>query len=861
MLKKLVSIMLTVLIVIYMAVPIYAENTAWVRCNVSENSQITIEWGSNTSIREIRIYRSGDIFKRFTVGVPNQGTYAFTETEDGIYTYKVVLYGEHSIELASSDTYSVKGTGEPKIWLDFVDANIGATSVARIKNWVNIYNIGTTDLELSKLMIRYFYTIDGEPSAVNDKYPNEGQQKAEESDGKINPMIQYTEYPLERKNIQVKESIRMNFVKTPFNVMNENNIVADYVCETYFEGTTEKVTSAYCLNLQPAFDKKNLTNPESETIRNYNLINDFSYKNNNHIAVYYDNKKIWGLDPTIVAPRNLKGEYKDFKIELDWDDSPGANGYTVYRSESRDGEFKKIAVNIPQSNYTDTNIELPNQSVDKIYYYKVVAHYDKLVSEDSEIVGVPVTEFKAPTNLTANNINNVSVMLNWNGTDGATGYNVYRSESLNGPYEKINTQKVKTEIFVDNISGNTEIEKTYYYTVTAVYNNEIESKQSNSASVTIYNVAAPTNLKAEIESFKNVKLSWTASQNANSYNVYRSKDSGAFVKIYGGIVGTSFIDNTTELDKNPIVYHYKVVAVYKGIESNFSNVADAQMPVLAAPTNLKAELSCDKKVNLTWNASQGALSYNIYRSESPNGLFSKIITISAINYETGASITSYTDDSIPNVKESVGKKYYYKIVAAYNDKTSDDSNIADVTVYISGSNDYWYWNCRIISNKGRTDFDLGTYIPVSFTITLKQDIENPTIILEDDLINTKTHKLKASLVSNTNPMKLIKATLTNSLFTNKDIVSSYVSITEQKEINIDNKSTFKKGDVIYVEFALKTSAGSDVIADGINKYYNDKYGLDFIIRGVKGEAYVYQRAVDADGNRLTATIEKPDKLK
>jgi hypothetical protein len=257
MLKKLVSFTLTFLIIIYMVIPTYADNTNWVNCYVNDDGKVTIEWNASDRIKELRIIRSGITYKSFTVDVAKSSSFVFTETEDGIFDYEVRVYGyswiNNGLMAKTAEKLSVIGTGKPVIWLDFINAytnnqnnNSNYVPVPRVKNWVNIKNLGTTDLELSKLMIRYFYTIDGEPSTVRDTFPNNGQQKAEESDGKINPIEAYTEYALGRKNIQAKESIRMNFLKIPFNVTNEDNtIVANYICDTYFEGTTEKIDSAY----------------------------------------------------------------------------------------------------------------------------------------------------------------------------------------------------------------------------------------------------------------------------------------------------------------------------------------------------------------------------------------------------------------------------------------------------------------------------------------------------------------------------------------------------------------------------------------------------------------------------------------
>ena len=905
MLKKIISFTLTFLIIIYMAIPTYAFYNNWVTCNVDGDGKVTVTWNSEIGIKELRIERSGITIKSFTLSVPNSGSYSFTETEEGTFDYEVSIYASFGwmdmLVAKTEQKLSVKGTGKPVIWLDFIDAynnqnnnqnnNLNYQSVPRVYNWVNIKNLGTTDLELSKLMIRYFYTIDGEPNIVTDTFPNNGQQKAEESDGKINPIETFSEYPIGRKNIQVKDSIRMNFVQIPFDVTDENNtIVADYVCETYFEQTTEKLNSDYLLKLQPAFDKKNMTNPEYETIRNYNLTNDFSFNNNQNIAVYYDGEKIWGLDPTIIAPKNLTGIYINYKIELDWDDSPGASGYTVYKSDSRDGEFRKIAVNINESKYTDSDVEKPNQSVGKKYYYKVVAHYNKIFSDDSNIVEVVVSELKAPTNLTASVIDEKNVKLEWNGSLGATKYNVYRSESQNGYYSKIKSDVTETN-FIDYNAEPQGLKKTYYYKIKAAIENSgstIESDFSNFAAATIINLPIPTNLSATLVNVKDVELKWDDAMGAAGYTVYRSdSENGVYKAIKTVSEGNTFVDTTITLVHNFKDYYYKVSALYNIdgsiIHTAKSNSASVTMPrkKLEAPKDLEADIYKGTDVILDWTPSAGAVYYIILRSEYENSGYSEIATINAIDaidIQTGRA--SYIDTSVPEVKDSVGKNYYYRLVAAYDETdTSDVSNTASVmiTVYIGGDADYFDWYCRVISSKGKSDFVLGTYIPVSFTITINKDVEYLNLVLDKNLINPtydvkkNNYNLNTSIVSlkDGSTKKLLKTTLTNSLHKNADIVS-YVSIPvvinpqdTVQEININGP--FKQGDVIYIEFAIKSSANKDVIDDvggGIEKYYGDKYDLSFKMEAkdtVTGEI-IERNASSATGTRLNIKILKPDKL-
>ncbi len=665
--KKLISITLTFLVIISMVIPTFAT-APYVNCSLSEGSKVTITWSLNQS-RTIKIYRDGANFKTFNN--TQNGSFEIQETVIGSHIYRAEAINPGGQDYKSDTITVTGGTGKPVIRLEFINKHGTSTSVERIYNWVRIFNLGSTNLDLSKMKIRYFYTVDGEPSAVNVNPvdPNRGQQKVEISDARINPNYSFNE-DNQIKDVLIPNSVFMNFNRmVPAAKNNENLIVSDYYCDTYFKDLPSdgKIFCGYSIKLQPAFNKKNLTNEECNSgsgyIRNYNPQNDYSFdptaadwKENKNICVYYDDELIWGNEPGV----------------------------------------------------------------------------------------------------------------------------------------KLN---------------------------------------------------APTDLTASYNDSQNVELSWTGSQEAQSYIVYRSEDNNSnFIPIATGVVGTSFVDRDITTPTNPTAksYFYKVVAVYNEARSSDSNIAEATISgiPLSAPTNLTAVLTNIKDVTLNWTASKDAQSYKVYRSLSSNGTYSEIAA--------GVTATTYADTA-PAISESTGRKCYYKVVAFYNKIQSDDSNIADVTIFKYGSTKEWDWSYNIISKKNKTDFALGTYIPVAFRLHLKQDTNDPTINLVKELNN-----LEAKYVSK------------------NDTTGSYLLKTlgvPNNKIKISNNSIefngdFTAGTIITVEFVLKVSPNNNALVDGINKYYNKLYNLNFTIQGnIDGETKT--KSADDLGHpiSLDVMIVKPDKLK
>lgn len=177
--------------------------------------------------------------------------------------------------------------------------------------------------------------------------------------------------------------------------------------------------------------------------------------------------------PAPVKNLLLEGGYR--KIKIGWEKSEEAfvNRYRVYRSEEKEGEYKKIA-EVSENFYVDTGLEN-----EKTYYYIVNA-----VSEDGE-------ESKSSSIFSATTIKPIisppvflkceseenQIILNWqeNKEEYLSSYLIYRSTAKEGEFEKI--AEVKENRYIDkNLLENT----VYYYRITA---KSLEGEESSSAEI------------------------------------------------------------------------------------------------------------------------------------------------------------------------------------------------------------------------------------------------------------------------------------------------------------------------------------------------------------------------------------------
>jgi len=359
-----------------------------------------------------------------------------------------------------------------------------------------------------------------------------------------------------------------------------------------------------------------------------------------------------------TTPAHLSATAANAKVTLSWTASARATSYSVYRGTTQFGQSSTPIVNgLTDVTYIDAGL-----TNGMTYFYRVAAFNSVGNSpEGNQAAGTPVAPPAVPTSLTAS-AGNGRATLTWTASAGATSYNVYRGTSS---YGQSATPIVAGVVGTTYVNTGLTNGTTYYYRV-AAFNAVGNSAEGNQAIATpVAPPPVPTNLTATAGNAK-VTLAWTASPSATSYSVYRGTTSfgQSPTPVATGVTGTTYVDAGLT---NGVAYYYRIAAFNAGGNSPEGNQASAT-PVAppAVPTNLTAT-SANGSVTLTWTASAGATSYNVYRGTSSFGQ-------SASPIASGVPSTTYVDSAV-----TAGTTYYYRVAAFNAGGNSAEGNQASAT--------------------------------------------------------------------------------------------------------------------------------------------------------------------------------------
>jgi len=267
----------------------------------------------------------------------------------------------------------------------------------------------------------------------------------------------------------------------------------------------------------------------------------------------------------------------------------------------------------------------------------------------------------APTGLTAS-ASGQTVTLTWTADASASSYDVYQGTAP-GPVSSTPVQQnvIGTSTTVSGL----QLGQEYVFAIAAVSSSGVISPRSNPVDVTTV-PAAPTGVTVAAPSATagSLSLAWTTSTGASSYKIFEGITSGGegTAPAQTGLSGTSASLTNLTAGKQ---YFFTVVAVDAGGSSMAS--AEASGTTIANPPTGFTASPGNASVSLTWSASAGATSYNVYEGTTSSGEGTQPL-------QSGVSGASVTIGGLSN-----GKKYYFTVAAVDAGGVSTPSGEASAT--------------------------------------------------------------------------------------------------------------------------------------------------------------------------------------
>ncbi|WP_217700767.1 fibronectin type III domain-containing protein [Krasilnikoviella flava] len=360
-------------------------------------------------------------------------------------------------------------------------------------------------------------------------------------------------------------------------------------------------------------------------------------------------------EPVADAPGEVRAEPAgatgDTDVAVSWAGSAGATAYLVARASSSEREMRIVATT------TDTTFRDADVEAGVPYRYQVTAVGPggaSAASADARaLVTSGSTTAPAPGDLDVTAERSYSVDLGWSGVDGATAYGVYRAPAEGGDLELLG--HVAEPGFTDDTA---EPSSTYRYAVTTVSPGGESEPSSEVAAATggpLDPARAPEQVQATEVSAAAFTLGWEPVPGAESYQVYRRDGEGAFARV-GTTTDPRYTDDT--IGSSVASYDYAVTAVNELGESERSEPVTVELPVPAAPTDLRVGLQGATFTGLIWTSGGGASEYRVLRSEA--GGEPQEVGVAKVH-------TTYDRTAEP------GTAYTYRVVAVNAAGTSEPS--------------------------------------------------------------------------------------------------------------------------------------------------------------------------------------------
>ena len=252
-----------------------------------------------------------------------------------------------------------------------------------------------------------------------------------------------------------------------------------------------------------------------------------------------------------ASPNGFKIESLSYNsVTVSWNPVEGASGYEVFRSTSALGTYTLVGSAIVP-NFKDTTV-----LTGTIYFYKVRSFVSYSTNKGTSAYSSVLTadpSLNIVSSITADTITYNSIRIKWDPTDGASGYDIYRSVATDSAYGLIGSS-LETEITDQNLSSG----NTYYYKVRAY--RWVNSVKVYSLYSRIIDATPIPSVAEQVNTYHfnptSIQLTWKPVLGAIGYEIYRSTAASGKFYYLKTVVTTDCLD----LGLTRASYYYKVRA-------------------------------------------------------------------------------------------------------------------------------------------------------------------------------------------------------------------------------------------------------------------------------------------------------------
>lgn len=353
--------------------------------------------------------------------------------------------------------------------------------------------------------------------------------------------------------------------------------------------------------------------------------------------------------PPVVKVKVASTGYNSLNVS--WEKVNGATGYRIYFKKDNAKNWTTLAT---FENGSLTSCEHRKLTTGVNYTYTVRAYYkdgSKTIWGDFNQTGVtkkPVTSAPKLVSVTSSTATNVTVK--WETVSGANGYKVMRKADGSKTWSTIGTTNSKKLSFTDK-KVNCGVK--YHYTVRAYRN--VSKKpvlgSYNSNGLEIMTIPDRPVVSVSSANYNKLNVSWSRSNGATGYKVYRKVVNGTYklIRNISGGAATGFTD-TVECGTE---YYYYVTAYVINNKVEYGSFDSEAVKGKAVPQTVKLGSPSTTKgqAKINWSTVPGATGYYVY-SKTGNSGYKLIADVK------GGNVKSYTDKNVVS-----GKKYTYTVKA------------------------------------------------------------------------------------------------------------------------------------------------------------------------------------------------------